>query len=285
MIPLGCLFIGLLAARRPGKELLSVAAAPIVLALWLAMMTIHFGEFPLTETVKYYTGQHSSFYNAITTLSFLGGVAVFPWAVAVSRRMVIASIGLAAAMSVFVSTPSLLYRIWFIVLAAFGLALLASFATSCQELIAARKNSGEAFLILWVPATLLFFIVVADLITARYFLLSFPALYLLLFRRSSRRQLTVALIPTAALSLSLAYADLVFVNSYRTWAAETVVPLQRQGFRVWHAAESGLRFNLERLGVSSLVQLTFAPPGQIWLCNSRCTATRFRLPSLRCSLY
>src|SRR5262245_6587765 len=50
LVPLTCFFIGLLMAGRPLKELLSVAAAPAVLALWLLAMTIHFGAFPLTQT-------------------------------------------------------------------------------------------------------------------------------------------------------------------------------------------------------------------------------------------
>jgi hypothetical protein len=144
------------------------------------------------------------------------------------------------------------YRTWFVVLAGFGLVLLYEFATVARGLIHAGKNSGEAFLMLWLPATLLFFILIGDMINSRYILLSMPPLYLLLFRRTPARQLGMALVPTALLSVSLAYADSAFVNSYRNWVDEVIPPLQEQGFRVWSAAESGLRFNLERKGISTL---------------------------------
>ena len=119
-------------------------------------------------------------------------------------------------------------------------------------MIASGRNTGEAFFLLWVPAALVFFIIVADMINARYILLSVPPLLLLLFRHSSQQRLIFTLIPTAALSLALAIADFTFVNSYRDWAEQNIPPLQQQGFRTWSGAESGLRFYLERRGAISL---------------------------------
>src|SRR5262245_27494326 len=89
LVPLGCCFLGMIAARRPLKELVAVAAAPVALALWLAAITVHFGEFPLAKTVNYFAIQRSHFRNLLATLSFLGSVAIFPWILGARRRMAI----------------------------------------------------------------------------------------------------------------------------------------------------------------------------------------------------
>src|SRR5262249_28676692 len=68
LFPLGCFFLGLIAARRPLKELIAVAAAPAALALWLAAMTIHFGEFPVAQTVGYFAMQGSRIRNVLAVL-------------------------------------------------------------------------------------------------------------------------------------------------------------------------------------------------------------------------
>jgi hypothetical protein len=262
LVPIGCLFISLLAARRPLRELLSLAAAPLAVAIWLSAMTFHFGAFPLTGVVRYYRSQVTSItHTALATLSFLGGVSLFPWVLKVRRQSILVSLSMAALLALFAPLPSTILRIWFLIFASFGIALLMEFVHSAGVVISSGKNNGEAFLILWLPATLLFFIVVGDMMNARYVLLSLPPLYLLLFHTSSVRQLSIALVPTAILSVSVAYADFAFVNSYRDWVDETVVPLQQQGFQVWSAAESGLRFNLERKGISSLATEDIRPAG------------------------
>ena len=112
---------------------------------------------------------------------------------------------------------------------------------------------------LWFPAVLLFFIVVADMINARYILLVIPPLYLVMFGEASERRLIATLVPTAILSFVLAYSDFVFVNSYRDWVRNTVQPLQQQGFRVWSGSESGLRFYLEQRGIVSLTTEDTSP--------------------------
>jgi hypothetical protein len=150
--------------------------------------------------------------------------------------------------------PPRTYPIWIAILASSGISILVLFALSAKRLIASGKNNGEAFLLLWVPATLLFFIVVGDMINARYILLTVPALYLVMFRQTSERRLISMVIPTAFLSVMLAYADFTFVNSNRNWVENTVAPLQKQGFRVWGGAESGLRFYLEQRGIVSLTK-------------------------------
>lgn len=264
LMPLGCFYLGLMASRRPWKEVAAVAAAPVAVGLWLIVVTFHFGSFPLTRTVQYYASQGSIFRNLMATLSFLGGVCVFPWIIGGKRIVIAASLGIVALLALFASWPSSAYRLWFMTLAAFGIVMLIVFADAARRLIASGENSGEAFLILWAPATLVFFIVVADMINARYVLLALPALYLLIFREASRRRLIYAIIPTAALSLALAFADMSFVNSYRSWVENTIPPLQQQGFRVWSATESGLRFYLEQRGAITLAATDVTPaPGDL----------------------
>ena len=257
LVPLGCFFLGLLVARRPLKELLAVAAAPIALSFWLAAVTIHFSAFPIAKIAEFYASQGSVRTNLLATLTFLGGVTVFPW-LAVGKRVspVVMFIALAA---IYAPWPARTYPIWIAVLASSGVSMLVLFALAAKRLILSGKNTGEAFLLLWAPATLLFFIVVGDMINARYILLTVPALYLVIFRDTSERRLISMIVPTAFLSVMLAYADFSFVNANRNWVEQTVVPLQKQGLRVWGGAESGLRFYLEQKGIISLTTKDSSP--------------------------
>jgi 4-amino-4-deoxy-L-arabinose transferase-like glycosyltransferase len=250
LVPLGCFFIGLLLARRPRIELISVAVAPLALTLWLAAMSLHFGTFPLVQTVQFFASQGSVRMNSLATLTFLGGVTVFPW-IAIGKRVspVVMFLTLAA---MYAPWPARVYPLWVAVLAGAGIAMLVLFATCGARLVAAVQRSEALFLLLWAPATLVFFIVVGDMINARYILLSVPPLYLVIFRETTERRLISVIVPTAFLSVVLAYADFTFVNANRDWVERNVVPLQQQGFRVWGGAESGLRFYLEQRGIVSL---------------------------------
>ncbi len=270
LVPMACFGVSLVAARRPLKEIAAVAAAPVVVSFWLLMVTVHFGGFPLTRTVQYYASQGSAVKNVLATLSFLGAVVICPWPFEGGRRVfVLASIAVASLLSVLVSWPGLGYRMWFIALAASGLAILVRFAAGVRHLLASGRNSGEGFLLLWLPATLLFFIAAADMINARYILLSVPPLLLMLFRETTNRRLLFTLIPTGILSIGLAYADFTFVNSYRDWVEQNVPALQQQGFHVWSGAESGLRFYLERRGAVSLAAADDqAAPGDLIVRHS-----------------
>jgi 4-amino-4-deoxy-L-arabinose transferase-like glycosyltransferase len=277
LVPLTCLGIIMLLSRRPLKELACVAAAPVALGLWLVAMTIHFGTFPLNEAFAYLARQGFTpkpagqllqerisliARNLLGTLSFLGGVLVFPGMIRLKKpRALIAAAGLALVLSFLQPMPSFLYRLWFVALAMCGIMLLAAFAGAAKQTIRAGANGGEPVLILWVPAALIFFVVVGEMVAARYLLLALPALYLIVFRESRRADLIGTLIPTLVLSIALAYADMTFVNSYRTWVADTVPKLQEQGFRVHGAAESGLRFYLERAGANTLTVDDRRPTG------------------------
>jgi hypothetical protein len=122
-------------------------------------------------------------------------------------------------------------------------------------------RQDHAFLLLWILAVLAFFVLVGDMINARYILLTLPALYLLLFRDATPVRAGAALALTLALSLTIAMADYHFVNSYRGWVEDTMVSVRDQGFRVWGAAESGLRFYLEQNGIETLDKEDTSPGG------------------------
>ena len=281
LVPLTCLGLIMLISRRPLKELACIASAPAALAVWLAAMTVHFGEFPLKQTLSYLLLQGVTprpvveifglklttiGLNTLATLSFLGGVLVFPGTIRLKqRRSWIAAAGLAAILSLLAPPslmPTFIYRLWFAVLAMFGIMILAACVGSAIQIVRSGiNNGGEPVLILWVPAVLLFFIFVAEVITARYLLLAVPPIYLIIFRETSRSDLMATIVPTAGLSLILAYADTSFVNSYRNWVENNVAELQEQGFSVYSAAESGLRFNLEDAGADALVKDDRRPVG------------------------
>jgi len=266
LVPLGCLAVFILFARRPGKELWAVAAGPLAILVWQLALAIHFHSVPIAQTLAYYRNQGSIGSNIAATMSFLGAVVLFPLVILVlddgrSKRAVAAALIIGCVAGLTVSVPSPTARIWYIVLAASGVLMIAAFARSAAQIVKTQANAGEALFILWVPATLVFFIVVADMINARYILLSIPPLYLLLFRNSSVRQLAAVLAPTAILSFCIAYADSLYVNSYRDWAFNTVAPLQEQGFRIWNASESGLRFYVERKGIETLSSRDLRPRG------------------------
>ncbi len=260
LVPLACLFLWALYRRRDTLELVALLAAPIALTFWLAAMTVHFGRFPLTDTVRFVTSQtRSSFENLTATFSFLGGVGVFPFSFLLLTRLerrewyrlVAAAFVVAATMTLPMEWTSLAYRSWFIFLSASGLSMLGA------GVVGAFRGDGEprqerVFLLLWSLAVLVFFVLIGDMINARYILLALPALYLVLFRDATPARAGASLALTLALSLGIATADYRFVNSYRSWVEETMVPVRDQGFNVWGAAESGLRFYLEQNGIETL---------------------------------
>ena len=286
LVPIACLALVLCLSGRPWKEVACVAAPALALGIWLLAMTIHFGEFPLKQTLNYLFFREAGLkplpeivkeklytilLNFVAIVSFVGGVSIIPGGVRLREfRSWAGAVCLAAILSVFAPMPSLLYRLWFVVLATCGLMLLAAFVGSAYGLIQRRdRNGGEAVLILWVPSVLLFFALVGEMINARYILLVLPALFLIVFRESSRSQLAGIVIPTACLSLTLACADARFVNSYRDWVSQMVPGLQSDGFRVFSATESGLRFYLEAAGADTLSARDLRPAGSDLIVRSK----------------
>jgi len=257
LVPIGCLLIWAIAARRPAREWIAIAMAPAAIGIWLLVLRHHFGESPTVELVGYYTSHWSWSRTLLPMFAFLGGVSLAPGVslilVETTRRRLIAvfSVGAAIALTFVTNWPSVEYRIWFAILAASGIGLLAVFVSK-----AARACGCLA---IWLPASLAFLLVFAEMISARYILLCLPPLFLVVFDRVRNRAATYAVIASLVVSVSLAVGDFRFVARYPEFVAETVVPLERLGFRVWNAAESGLRFYLQANGVETLETADIRP--------------------------
>jgi hypothetical protein len=267
LVPVGCLLMWAIGTKRQLREWLAIAVVPMAVFLWLLLMKLHFGEFPSDELVRYYTSHFSFREVSIPMFSFLGAVGLFPWVyltwVERPQRVVIGILSISAAglLSVLWTWPSMSYRLWFVVLASSGIGLLILFATRARRPIHGQKPLGLGFLLLWLPATLLFFLFFAEMMSARYLLLVLPPLFLVVCEGISGRIAIVATAATLVLSCALAVADYRLVNSYPHWIAQNIVPLEEQGFGVWNAGESGLRFYLEKTGAPTLEESDVRPRG------------------------
>lgn len=277
LVPIGCLLLWVLASGPKAGECLAILSAPVSLALWLVLMTLHFGRFPLADTVAFFTTQpRSTLGNVAATFSFLGGVTLFPGSALAlvdlrskQRSMLVAAAaGLALALTGFFDWRSWPYRLWFVALAAAGIFLLGTLGLQAAAKMR-RYGWPAGFLVTWAAGVLVFFVVVGDMINARYVLLAIPPVYLIAFG-SVRPKAAVGVAGlTLALSLALAVADARFVGAYRTWVTEIVRPLQERGFRVWGAVESGLRFYLEQTGAETLAADALSPVGGDFIVRDR----------------
>jgi 4-amino-4-deoxy-L-arabinose transferase-like glycosyltransferase len=260
LVPLACLFLSVVATRQPLSRLAPILAAPCALGLWLVAMMLYYDKNPVAPVIDYFKVVDAIAHNMIAMPSFLGGVTLFPWLFLLMRsevqrerfRIVAASVASAILLSYFVEWKSIRYGLTFIVFASSGIGLAWIFARDAGRTLRQKWGTLELFLALWFPITTLFFVVIAQFIAARYVLLTMPALYLMLFRQSTVKTIITAVVPTLLLTLSVAIADYRFVNSYPAWVSAQVDPLQKQGFRVFSAAESGLRFYLEQRGITTL---------------------------------
>lgn len=262
LIPLGCLGISALLTRQGKSRLAVLAAAPTTLVIWIATTTLYYGKNPLAPVVRYFVSIHSAAHNTLAMPSFLGGVTMVPWLFLALRPnekgdgrrkfLILVSLTTAGFMSLFIDWRSAGYGLWFTLLASSGIGLVLVFAREAVTTARAKRDLLESHLALWFPATLMMFIVIAQFISARYLLLALPPLYLMLFRETPGRKLLFAIAATMTVSLLVATADYRFVNSYPAWVSTTIEPLQRQGFHVLGASESGLRFYLEQKGISTL---------------------------------
>ncbi len=269
LVPLGCLFLWVLVTRPNVPELGAIAAAPAALVVWQAAMAAHFGHVPITSTVGYFLVQvRSSLDNAARTLSFLGGVSLLPWAGTVlvggtrawKLAAALSSLIAALAISFLLEWPTPGARLWYALLAGAGLFLL---VRAASEALLRRDEHGRwtVFLLAWIGSVLVFFVVVGDMVNARYMLLALPALHLLVFAHTRQRPLVIATGLTLVVSAAIGIADYRFVNAYRDWVREVSEPLETSGFRVWSAAESGLRFYLEEAGSAVLAADSLEPAG------------------------
>jgi hypothetical protein len=268
LVPLACLFVSVLLTGQPKRRLLPIASAFCVLGLWLLTMMLYYDKNPVDPVVRYFQSLNSMAHNLIATPSFIGGVTVAPWLFLVMRRdrkasplLIIVSALSALLLSIFIDWKSIRYGLTFIVLASSGIALLLTFGAEGLQTLKHKWTTLDLLLFLWLPTTAAFFVLVGQFISARYVLLAMPPLYLTLFNRATARTIAFAGVPTLVLSVLVATADYRFVNTYPEWVAAHVDPLQKQGFHVLGAAESGLRFYLEQRGIPTLSTSDLRPKG------------------------
>jgi hypothetical protein len=264
-IPIGALAMWCFHERRTVREKLATIVPFLVLGLWLISMTLHFGEFPLRSTMRYALSQFRPVHNVTAAISFLGGLAMFPWSIGVLRRQSRALLGVSivcAALPVFwIAWPTQLGRVLYFVMASWGAILIFSILWLTAVKLREWRDWDSLFLSAWFFLSMIFFVFAADMMTARYLLLYLPPVYLLLLREVSVASLKRALGPTIALSLCIAIADYRMADGYRTWVDNNIPTVTAAGYRVWSATESGLRFYLARNGAQELASEDVRPRG------------------------
>jgi hypothetical protein len=267
LVPIGCLFLWAVTQKRPFRELLTIALAPAAICVWLTILRVRFGQSSFDYMANYYTSHITFYKNILPMFSFIGGVALCPWmylALAEMNRkriVAISSILAAFALTFFSSWSSIAYRVWFVFLASSGIGLLILFTVKATQPSTGKRSQGRGFLMLWAPAALVFFLTFAEMISARYILLAMPPLFLVVFARIRWSAAAYVVPATLILSVALACADYRFVNSYRNWVAQNIHALREQGFTIWNAAESGLRYYLEQEGIETLESSDLRPKG------------------------
>ena len=184
LVPLGCFFIGLLAGAAPLARIGKRRGGARRAGALAGGNDDPFRRISVDATVQLLRVARLSRHQLSRDADVPGRRDRFPLAggreASFSRRDLHRACGDVRALACHA-----IYPIWIAVLASSGIAMLVLFALAARRLILSGKNHGEGFLLLWVPATLLFFIVVGDMINARYILLTVPALYLVIFRDTS----------------------------------------------------------------------------------------------------
>ena len=260
LAPLACLLVAALVTRQPLSRLAPIMAAPFALGLWLIGMLLYYGKSPIAPVIHYFQAISAIAHNGIAMTSFLGGVTLFPWLFLQLRsergreriKLIATSVTAAVLLSLFVEWKSIRYGLTFIVFASSGIGMSLIFGREAMNTLRQKWTTFELFLAAWFPVTAVFFIVIAQFIAARYILLAMPAIYLMLFPRATAKTISMVAVPTLILTLMVAIADYRFVNTYPAWISANVDPLQKQGFRIFSAAESGFRFYLEQRGIATL---------------------------------
>ena len=260
LVPLACLFASALGVRRPARELFAIATPFAVFVLWAIALTVHYGELPFVTTARHFAAVGSVAQNLLATPSFLGGVAIFPWLLFLVTgkegrraylRTAVVSVVSAILLSGFITWILYRYGVWYIFLASAGVFLILLFAREIPALLRSR-TVWDTFVALAFPGVLLFYIVVGEFVSARYFLLALPWLYVAVLRKLEAKQLGVLIVATLVLSAAVATADYRFVGIYRHWVSNNVDAIQESGLPIWNSGESGLRFYLEASGASTL---------------------------------
>ena len=268
LVPIGCLLLWAFATKRPIRESLAIAMAPAAACAWLLLLKTHFGQSPAGYLIDYYTSHFSPDQTILPLFSFIGGVTIFPWMhlvlVETTGRLKLAILSILGGffLTLFSVWPSIPYRLWCVFLASSGIGFLLLFVRNATRPIGQEKRpKGYGFLLIWIAVALAFLLIFAEMISARYMLMIMPPLFLVAFERIHRNAVAYIIASTLILSVMLAAADYRFVNSYRDWVSKTIRPLQQQGFTIWNAAESGLRFYLEQEGLETLENSDLRPRG------------------------
>jgi hypothetical protein len=266
LVPIGALFVWAVISGRLKRELLALATAPLLMAIWLLAMRAHFGVFPTTELTQYYAAHSSPRQVFLPMFSFIGGAGIFPWIhlplVQDRRKLILATLSpVIALLATFLRPwPSFEYRLWFIFLASSGLFSVLIFVSHSFPDLAALTISKRTFLFFWFISTVLTLCFFAEMIAARYTLLLLPPLYLVVFQKIKRHAWTgIAIGATGVLSVLLAISDLRFANAYPAVVTRELLPLQQRGFQIWNATEAGPRFYIEQHGITTLAASDLKP--------------------------
>jgi hypothetical protein len=264
-IPLLCLAAWHLQQKRRFAEFIPMILPFAFLGLWLGAMTIHFGEFPLSGTINYYMGAFKPAHTAAATLSFIGSLSLLPWTfLLLARRqraqLLLSGIAIAFVLVAVLKWPSLSYAAGYFIAASSAAAMILWVLSEAWRRFRETGESSSLFLTSWLVTSALFFVFVADMMTARYLLLFLPPLYLLSFREASRRALLVLSICLVPVSVTAAIADFRFVNATgRGLKKRCRRPFSQAAYTLWSAAESGARFYLEQRGLLGLDKTDIRP--------------------------
>ena len=119
-----------------------------------------------------------------------------------------------------------------------------------------RRDATTIILAFWTLSVIYFATVLNWTVNARSFLPMVPAMAILLVRRLEKPRETSAtgdrllwpLIPAAAITLSVVFADYQLANSVRTAAEQIAAKYKSAGQQLWFEGHGGCQYYMEKLG-------------------------------------
>ncbi|MBI3656775.1 MAG: glycosyltransferase family 39 protein [Acidobacteria bacterium] len=278
-----------LTGKLKGRAVAYCLPPYLFFAAFMTVGFLHYNQFPpLGGKVwyqQYLFRQTILIDNAVGTITFLGGALLFPLAtllLADERRKLLGyflavpfAVGLAYH---FASDYSLINKIIFIVLATNGLMLLIGFlrhtlrglASPARRTVLPRRTEA-LFLGAWFVGVLLFYMVCADAVRARYMLCLIPPLLFTLinsmYEANERplpkcpRRLVALWALTWLTATAVAISDYKFVGAYRQFTEYFDQTYHDFPYAKWGGVESGLRYYLEAVGVKTLSENDDSPRG------------------------
>lgn len=272
---------------RWNPRLMVYSAPPyLFLGVWLIMGYFHYSIVPPLGGMPWYEKYllHAKVLidNGVATATFIGGVCVFPLtALLLLRGAKLWRVGLAAAAAALLAVCfgagySLTNKILFWTLAANGIGLLALVASQWRRsLLSARagkrspKQTRDLFLGTWFAGVLLFYIVSAEAVRARFLLVLIPPLVFFIVNfidedlpyHAPYRRVALPLLfaLTWMTALPIAVSDYQFVVNYREFADYFDRTYGAFPAGKWGAVESGLRFYMEQVGLNVLSENDDSP--------------------------